>query len=100
MTTVSQNLSSPSESPPDQAINGPLALIVSAVGIYLLVLLCGIFSCCNSRRKPDLSTLKSRLDRLEEILPSTEFLKWYKADQTNHPHEWHIDRESHTSLSV
>lgn len=94
MTSVSRNISSSLEDLPDQGVSVPLALIISAVGIYLLILFCGVFGCCSALRKPDLSTLKSRLDRLEEILPSTEFLKWYKADQINHPHEWHVDRES------
>ena len=94
MTLVYRNTSSSLEDLPDQGMNVPLALIISAVGIYLLILSCGLLGCCSTCRTPNLSTLKSRLDRLEEMLPSTEFSKWYKRDQIEHPHEWHVDRES------
>lgn len=42
----------------------------------------------------DTSTRQRRLERLEEVLPSTVFLKWYKEDQITHSDEWHVDREN------
>ncbi|OAK99679.1 hypothetical protein IQ06DRAFT_150030 [Phaeosphaeriaceae sp. SRC1lsM3a] len=65
-------------------------------GFCLMILLCGIFSCCtaHSISMSDTSTRQRRLERLEEVLPSTVFLKWYKEDQITHSDEWHVDREN------
>jgi hypothetical protein len=53
-----------------------------------------MFSYCTAHKKPDTGARQRRLERLEEIFPSTEYIKWYKADQISHPYEWQVDREN------
>ncbi|OAL44805.1 hypothetical protein IQ07DRAFT_604744 [Pyrenochaeta sp. DS3sAY3a] len=83
-----QNISNPHDSlSSHESINDAFARVISVVGFCVLVLLCWTLSYFTIDREPeDAYIWSTRLCRLEELHPSTVFVRWLKLDKINHQH--------------